>query len=69
MIEGVHTCRNFSRIQQWSWDRALDMPDIDRHVEDGHTVTFFKAPDSEGPSPDDASWSAPEGWNYTVDDL
>ncbi|KAI1439701.1 hypothetical protein F5Y02DRAFT_412059 [Annulohypoxylon stygium] len=33
--EVVHTCRSFSRIQQWAWNRRIDKPlDKDKVVTD-----------------------------------
>ncbi len=62
----VHSCKNFDKIHDWAWDRALNWTNMKSHVVDGKIVT------SSGSVPGPADESAepdPEGWHFTVDDM
>ena len=69
MLEGIHTCRNFSRIREWAWDRALKLPSIRRNVENGVIVDHSVEAGSEVDFTDKPFWHAPDNWNYRADDL
>lgn len=65
----VHICRNFSKIQEWTAARFVDIDAATRrkHVEaNGEIVDYGNEPNPEvAPHAGDA----PEGWRVNLDDL
>jgi hypothetical protein len=69
MLEGIHTCRNFSKIRDWTWERALNISTLALHVEDGRVVDYSKSSPSIEIGHDDPFVGAPPSWSYRVGDL
>jgi len=67
-IGSFHVCRNFSKIQEWTFPRYVDVENRQSRVlPDGRIADYSKfrpAPEQPG-----GSGGAPSWWRYNPDDL
>ncbi|KAI0862664.1 hypothetical protein F4860DRAFT_512633 [Xylaria cubensis] len=62
----MHMCRDFSKVQEWTWSRTLGYSNKRLRVENGTVVDYS----GWGENPEDKFADfVPDGWNHTVDEL
>jgi Mycotoxin biosynthesis protein UstYa len=62
----VHKCRDFDRLQEWVKSRWVPWGNRQSHVENGQVVDYSQTTDSLKRLGDDFT---PPGWEYTAEDM
>jgi Mycotoxin biosynthesis protein UstYa len=65
-IDTVHRCRNFDRIRDWAWERAVPWNSHMAHVDEktGRVIDYGFVPD-----PEFVHEFTPENFHHTKDDM
>ncbi|KAK3314832.1 hypothetical protein B0H66DRAFT_323433 [Apodospora peruviana] len=67
-LQLVHRCRNFGKIQDWVFDRFVDLGNRRQRVLDNGRIADYTNLDAN-PEDDPALLDPPKWWHYNVDDL
>ena len=63
-LGGTHTCRNFSKIQEWTFERWAAWTNKRAHVENGRIIDYAGYGDGSGDDP-----VIPPDFHHTRDEM